>query len=298
MAARAGKKGPWPLATAYLRRVLRDMAQVQIVDVGANPIEGDAPYLRLLEQGLAHVTGFEPQPEPLAELNARKSDNETYHPYALGAGGAADLHVYHHSGFASLFCIDQNIAKLLGFQRATRETAVLPVTTHRLDDVPGIDRIDFLKIDVQGAEAAIIANARDRLCDAVLIQTEVRFVPLYEGEPCFAGLDIELRGQGFLFHDFAFLKRVPLQSKAAEALRPSMRRQVLDGDAFYVKDLSNPDAYSDDQFRRLALLADMVMQDAGLVLLCLEALETRAAIKRGTAQRYLAQLPAALKREA
>lgn len=276
---------------------MRHMDQIRIVDVGANPIEGDAPYLRLLQQGMAHVTGFEPQPEPLAELNAQKSENETYHPFALGAGGSADLHVFHHSGFASLFGVNPQIAALVGFQRATREVAVLPVDTHRLDDVPGISRIDFLKIDVQGAEAAIIANGRDRLRDAVLIQTEVRFVPFYDGEPCFAGLDIELRGQGFLFHDFAFLKRVPLQSLSGAGLRPSMRRQVLDGDAFYVKDLSNPDAFTDDQFRRLALLADMVMQDADLVLFCLESLEARAAVKRGTAARYLAELPATLRRE-
>ncbi len=298
MAARIKKHGPWPQATAFLRRLLRDIGQVSVVDIGANPIEGDAPYRRMLDLGLCHVTGFEPQPGPLAELMARKSDNETYHPYALGAGGEAELHIFHHSGFASLFGVNRPVAALLGFGRATRETGVEKVSTRRLDDIPGLERIDFLKIDVQGAEAMIIANGRDRLMDAVLVQTEVRFVPLYEGEPCFAGLDAELRGQGFLFHDFAFLKRVPLKCAASDGLRPMTRRQVLDGDAFYVRDLSNLSAYSDVQLCRLALLADLVVLDADLALFCLDALQQRRAIKQGSAARYLAELPASLKREA
>jgi FkbM family methyltransferase len=298
MIARVKRKGPWPTASALLRRIMRDLAPVEVVDVGANPIEGDAPYRRLLDQGLCHVTGFEPQLGPLAELNARKSDHETYHPHALGAGGAADLHLFRHSGFTSLFAVDPAMAALLGFGRATREAGTVPVDTLRLDDVPGLLRIDFLKIDVQGAETMIVAGGQVRLAETMLIQTEVRFVPLYAGEPCFAGLDTELRRQGFLFHDFAFLKRVHLQSPSASGLRPSTKRQVVDGDAFYLRDLSDLTRITDNQLRRLAMLADQVMEDAGVVLFCLDALEARRAIGRGMAARYRDALPAAVRIEA
>ena len=48
-----------------------------MVDVGANPIDGDPPYKTLLQKRLCRVTGFEPQAEALAVLNTRKSDLET-----------------------------------------------------------------------------------------------------------------------------------------------------------------------------------------------------------------------------
>ncbi len=297
MVARMKRKGPWPAASAFLRRVLHDVGAIQVVDVGANPIEGDAPYRRLLDQGLCHVTGFEPQEGPLAALNERKSVQETYLPHALGAGGPADLHLFHHSGFTSLFAIDPKMAVVLGFGRATRETGVVQVETLRLDDVRGIDRIDYLKIDVQGAEAMIIAGGVARLAETMLIQTEVRFVPLYAGEPCFAGLDAELRRQGFLFHDFAFLKRVNLRSPSAALLRSSMKRQVVDGDAYYLRDLTDLSNISDTQLFRLALLADQVMEDAALVLFCLDALAERGGVARQSAARFAAALPAALRIE-
>jgi FkbM family methyltransferase len=295
MVARVKLKGPWPAASAFLRRVLRHLDHINVVDVGANPIEGDAPYRRLLDKGLCHVTGFEPQDGPLAALNAQKSAQETYLPHALGAGGAADLHLFHHSGFTSLFAVDPEMAAFLGFNRATRETGVAQVDTVRLDDVPGLERIDYLKIDVQGAEAMIIAGGAARLAETMLIQTEVRFVPLYAGEPCFAGLDTELRRQGFLFHDFAFLKRVNPRSPSAALLRPSSKRQIVDGDAFYLRDLSDLSKISDMQLLRLALLADQVMEDAALVLFCLDALEERRAIGGQSAARFAAALPAALR---
>ena len=43
-----------------------------IVDVGANPIEGDPPYVEMLHAGLCTLTGFEPQPEALAALEREK----------------------------------------------------------------------------------------------------------------------------------------------------------------------------------------------------------------------------------
>ncbi len=279
----------WQLGSAH--------GPVHVVDVGANPIEGDAPYKGLLAAGYARVTGFEPQAAALATLNARKSEFETYHPDALGAGGAAELRLYAHSGFTSLFRIRPDIARLLGFQRATQPAGEEAIRTTRLDDMASVTPIDFLKIDVQGSELAILANGREKLAGAVLIQTEVRFLPLYEGEPGFGDLERELRGQGFMLHDFAFLKRQPLHCRSVKSLRPRTYRQVVDGDAFFIRDLTRPEAISDAQLWRLALLADMVMGSPNLVLFCLEVLADRGGLAESDVQAYVQLLPEAHRRE-
>ncbi len=279
----------WSLGAAH--------GAVRVVDVGANPIEGEAPYRRLLDAGYATLTGFEPQAEALARLNEQKSDAETYHPHALGAGGAAALQLYAHSGFTSLYQVRPDVAALVGFQRATRTAGAVPIQTTRLDDIAGVPPVDYLKIDVQGSELSIISHAVAKLSEAVLIQVEVRFLPLYEGEPSFGELDRELRRQGFLFHDFAFLKRLALQSKSAGLLRRRSFRQVVDGDAFYVRDLTRVAAMTDAQLWRLAVLAESVVGSPNLAIFALDHLAGRGVVPADAAETYLGHLPKSLLRE-
>ncbi len=280
----------WQLGAAH--------GPVHVVDIGANPIEGDAPYKGLLDAGYARVTGFEPQPEALAALNARKSAAETYHPEVLGSGEAAALRLYEHSGFTSLFDIRADVARLLGFQRGTKPAGTLQIRTARLDDLEAVAAIEFLKIDVQGSELSIIRNGKTKLSATVLVQTEVRFVPLYQDEPRFGDLERELRSQGFMFHDFAFLKRQPLRSRSAKELRPRAFRQVVDGDAFFIRDLTQAGQFTEAQLWRLALLAEAVVGSPNLAVFCLDALADRGVIAADAALRYLALLPANLRREA
>ena len=57
-----------------------------VVDIGANPIDGNPPYKRMLDEGLCTVIGFEPQAGALAELNRRKGPREQYLRTAVGDG--------------------------------------------------------------------------------------------------------------------------------------------------------------------------------------------------------------------
>ena len=52
-----------------LSAILRPARLTRVVDVGANPIDGDPPYKAMLEAGLCMFTGFEPQLHALARLN-------------------------------------------------------------------------------------------------------------------------------------------------------------------------------------------------------------------------------------
>lgn len=269
---------------------------VQIADVGANPIEGEAPYAALLGRGYVRLTGFEPQDEERARLDAVKSEHETYHPQALGDGKKAKLHVFNHSGFTSLYPADPDRAAIAGFARSTREVAVLPVETSRMDDLEAIPQIDYLKIDVQGAEKTIIKHGKAKLSEAVLVQTEVRFMPVYKGEPSFGELDVELRRQGFCLHDFAFLKRVGLRSPSHGALKRSTFKQIVDGDAYYIRDLAGAADWSEAQLFKLAILAHDILKSPNLVVFLLDALADKDAKYQGLAAEYLSALPAAMRK--
>ena len=57
------------------------------------------------------------------------------------------------------------------------------LSTVRLDDVSEIDNVDYIKIDIQGAELGVFRNGTDRLRDCPVIHTKVEFLPMYEGQP-------------------------------------------------------------------------------------------------------------------
>ncbi|CAE7849285.1 ppsA [Symbiodinium microadriaticum] len=106
------------------------------------------------------------------------------------------------------------------------------VSTVRLDDI-GLEPIDFLKIDIQGAELMALSGAERVLQSALVVQVEVEMDYVYRGQPLFADIDQFLRQRGFTFHRFLDLRdldRRPLTYR----LQPLVTHQTF-GDAVYVR---------------------------------------------------------------
>lgn len=262
----------------------------QVVDIGASPIDGVPPYKGLLDAGLCHVTGFEPQPEQLAQLNRTKGPHERYLPHVVGDGAAHSLQLCRSVGFASLLEPDPASLALFEYfqplgQVLTRER----VQTRRLDDIHEIEAIDFLKIDIQGGELSVFQNGRQKLAQAVFIQTEVSFVTLYQDQPAWGEVDLELRAQGFMPHCFAHIKRWPIAPAVIDADPTKPLNQLLEADVVYIRDVRDMDTLSDAQLRHMALIAHVCYGSRDLSLRCLMALQTRKAVAEDAVTLYLTQ---------
>ncbi len=85
-------------AIGSLIDLLRPDRITTVVDIGANPIDGNPPYKPMLQKRLCRLIGFEPQIKALAELNSRKSDLELYLSYAVGDGTEGRLRVCQAQG--------------------------------------------------------------------------------------------------------------------------------------------------------------------------------------------------------
>ena len=134
------------MPTDFLFDLLKPERLTHVVDVGANPIEGDAPYKRMLQSQLCTVTGFEPQPAALDELNAQKTANETYLPYVVGSGADKELNICRYSGWTSLLKPRQAALDVFShFQHNAEVIETLAVQTHRLDDIEEVAIFDLLK---------------------------------------------------------------------------------------------------------------------------------------------------------
>jgi FkbM family methyltransferase len=276
-----------------LTEILAPLRPTAIVDVGANPIDGDPPYKAMLAAGLCQVTGFEPQPAALARLLQAKGSRETYLPYALGDGTQRTLHICELEGMTSLLVPDP--ARLALFNMFPIWGTVkerIPVATRKLDDIAEIAHLDFLKMDVQGAEREVLAHGRTKLKDTVAVQTEVSFVPLYHDQPTIGDMDLALRELGFLPHSVIGTKIWPLAPMVVGNQPNRGIRQLLETDMIYVRDFSRADNMSVEQWKHLALVAHHCYGSYDLVLKAIVTLIALGALPEDAGRRYLASLPA------
>lgn len=242
----------------------------------------------MLTQGLCHVTGFEPQRDALLELQKTRGPNERYLPYAVGDGNAHTLNICRASGMTSLLTPDPVNLKLFEYLRQLGEVIEhVPLQTHRLDDIDEIRYLDFLKMDVQGSELAVLQGGRGKLAECVAIQTEVSFVTLYENQPCFGDVDVELRSQGFMPHCFAAVKNWAITPYVVGGPPWQALNQLLEADIVYVRDFARDDALTDEQLKHLALIAHHCYSSFDLALRCVVLLEDRRSVAPGSGQRYL-----------
>jgi len=262
-----------------------------VVDIGANPIDGDPPYKRMLEAGLCTVTGFEPQPEALAELDRRKGPGERYLPYAIGDGREQTLHVCRAKGMTSLLPPDAgHLALFNEFPTLGTVEREIRVLTRRLDDIDEIEDIDFLKIDIQGTELEVFRSGKRKLAKTVAIQTEISFVTLYRGQPPFGVVDSTLREMGFVPHCLAELKTWPIAPMVIQGNPRRPVRQLLEADLVYVRDFARPSNMSGEQWKHLAMIAHHCYGSTDLALRAVIAATTLGALRSDSADRYLDSL--------
>ena len=228
---------------------------IKVVDVGANPIDGTPPYAPLLQAGLAEVIGFEPNRDAHQKLLEKKGPHETYLPLAVADGTRRTLYHTRAGGMTSLLEPNPDVLALFhGFADWGRVVRTEDIDTVRLDDVPETAGLDLLKIDIQGAELMVFQNAEQRLKDALVIQTEVEFLPVYRDQPLFGDVDQFLRARRFVLHRLdPIISRVikPLLL-GGNAYAPF--KQMVWADAIYVRDFTRLDALADDQLLRIAAL--------------------------------------------
>jgi FkbM family methyltransferase len=263
-----------------------------VVDIGANPIDGDAPYKAMLARRACRITGFDPHPQALLQLNARKGDLETYLPYAIGDGQQHALKICRGIGFASLLQPDEKVlCHFPEFSELGRVIGETALATQRLDDVVELGAFDLLKIDIQGSELSVFQNGRAKLANAVAVQTEVSFIPLYKSQPVFGDIDLELRSLGFVPHMFAAINRKMI----APMLGPDPAaafNQLVEADVVYVRNFIDADAMDTEQLKHLALVAHHCYGSFDLAANCLHHLARRKAVAADSGNRYVQLLQA------
>lgn len=273
-----------------IRILIPEPPLVNVVDVGAMDLgEVNCPYANLVKARLAKVVGFEPVQVECDKLNAKAEGFARFLPYAIGDGRRRTFHTCNYPMTSSLY--EPNSPLLAKFQSLNELVQVVDrreVDTHRLDDVKEVENCDYLKVDVQGAELDVFMGAPRILADAVVVQTEVEFVPLYRGQPLFADVDQHLRRAGYSFHRFSGMAGRTFKPLVINNDLSRMASQLLWAEAVYVKDFMALESLTPEKLLRLAVILHVVYKSVDLAIQALAAYDAK--LKGNLAEMYLKHL--------
>jgi len=149
------------------------------IDVGAHLGQGTLPAARL-NPGI-RVYAFEPNLRRAMEL-AGLLPNFIVLPMAVGEhNGVADFYLNEFDAASSLLPLHpEGLAQWIGREQL-RVAATLAVPVIRLDtflQTASIRSVDYLHIDAQGMDLAVVRSAGERLKDIRKIMLEVQITPL------------------------------------------------------------------------------------------------------------------------
>ena len=194
------------VGTDFSRRRTRLLAEHNIetaLDVGAN--EG-AYGLELREHGFeGRIVSFEPLQAAACVLAETAAHDAAWEVVPIGLGSTSRQAALRVSGrHTSSSFLPMETLHL----EAAPESAYVSqegVQIERLDDIRHKLRLEgstlFLKLDVQGYELEVLEGGRATLADVDVIEIELSFAQLYEGQPLFDECLQAVRSSGFVLVD-------------------------------------------------------------------------------------------------
>jgi FkbM family methyltransferase len=260
-----------------------------ILEVGAVPLDsGPEPFHRLVDwiPG-SRILAFEVDQQLCQTLNATAHPSVRFFPTALGRSEEIrQFYVTEHPMCSSLYEPNSDLLELYNNLEVARLRSVQTIETTSLDQFAhrhAIGPVDFVKIDIQGAELEVFKGGKATLEDAVAVICEVEFIPLYRNQPLFGDVCAWMSANGFMFHKFLGLAGRTL-SPVVIGKDPNLPSQVMWADAVFIKDVLTIPALTPTKLLKLGLLAH-IYDSPDLTYHCLRHYDERQGSE--CARRYL-----------
>jgi FkbM family methyltransferase len=184
--------------------ILRRQHVGAIIDAGASSGRISLRLLRSFPEATAYA--FEPNPLYRESLLKQAVADRRFKPQFLvlsDSEGTASLNIAESPGITSLFMPARNLRDMYPGESAIKEIVrVESVTIDDWADRSGVNSVELMKFDIQGAELKALRGARRMLTSSTLaVYTELLFNPLYEGGALYSEVDLFLRDVGFVLFD-------------------------------------------------------------------------------------------------
>jgi len=231
-----------------------------MLDIGAVPLEGAVEAFHQITDIFpeSRVIAFEVDDDLCAKLNREAKHGHKYYSTALGR--TEESRPFFQTAdpmCSSLYRPNEALlARYYNMESAIleKETLIDTVSLDYFMAQHGIKDVDFIKIDIQGAELDVFQGGIKTLRDTGIIVSEVEFIPHYINQPLFGDVSAFLMQQGFMLHKFLGM--------AGRALRPVLMNndrnsasQHIWTDALFIKDILRLTELPTDKLMKMGVLS-------------------------------------------
>lgn len=237
-----------------------DSITFTILEIGAVPLGGEPePFHQLLDlfPG-SQILAFEVEKELCESLNKTAKPGIKFFATALGrTEETRPFYETNHPMCCSLYKPNEQLLRLYNNFEVVYLKSVGNIETVSLDYFAkqnNIQSVDFIKIDIQGAELDVFQGGHNVLSQIIAMVCEVEFIPLYIDQPLFGDVCAFLDKEELMFHKFLGM--------AGRALAPIMignnpntMTQHCWSDAVFIKDMFKIPELSAHKLLKLGMLA-------------------------------------------
>lgn len=257
---------PEPVATPPIGRLpigrLIDALSPSILDIGAR---GGADEDLLAIAWASRIVCFEPdqaESDAMAQQGDARWRQFTVLPFAVGGvSGPQELHVPDDRRAASLLRHNPDMVARFGRENLHVPKETVAVQTWTLDALRKdghIDRVDYMKIDVEGVELDILKAGAAILQDCVALKVECSFLDQRLNQPRVWDVVQFLAAEGFEVVDLQDIhhwrrRNLPAHPYRVRADMEYSRGQVAQCDVILLK--SGAHVHGADQSLRLVILS-------------------------------------------
>lgn len=235
--------------------------QFSILEIGAVPPskKSSEPFHQLLtEFPGSKVHAFEVDEDVCSRLNANAITGMKYYATALGSKREnRPFFITNHPMCSSLYAPNHELISQFNNMEAAYLKETTSINTISIDEfveAEQIQEVDFIKIDIQGAELDVFIGANKSLSDTVAIVTEVEFISQYKNQPLFRDVDAYLANNGFMFHKFFTLRGRALKPVTVNN-KPNYPSWHFLCDAMFVRQITDWETMDPARLLKLAILA-------------------------------------------
>ena len=231
-----------------------------IAEIGAHPYgEFRERFHSILDYfPNSKIYAFEIDKEECNRLNNLCKQGMKFFPFALGEKKEKrKFYNTEHPICSSLYEPNEKLMKHYHNLNIAYLKEITEIETMSLDDFANIEKInqiDFIKIDIQGAELDVFKGAPNVLKNVLMIISEVEFVELYLKQPLYNDVSSFLNKKDFMLHKFLAL--------SGRALKPVILKnninfasQHLWSDALFIRKIDNISNINDINLLKMAVFS-------------------------------------------
>lgn len=152
------------------------------------------------------MIGFEVDDTVCEQMNAQAQPGMQFYPVALGRQRERKpFYETEHPMCCSLYKPNEPLISLYNnFEVAylKQESEINTISLDEFTESRNIEEVDFIKIDIQGAELEVFMGGTKTLKDTLAIVCEVEFIPHYLNQPLFGDVCNFLLQHDLMFHKF------------------------------------------------------------------------------------------------